>query len=290
MRIAIGIATRGRAPILLETLTELDRQTRRADRILVSYATADDVAGVAGRFPGVEFLTGASGLPAQRNRILEAVADCDAIVFFDDDFLPAPEWLAVLEAVLQAQPGCAVATGVVLADGAKGPGIEPAAARAILAAAPPAPDALATAPAFNAYGCNMALRLAPLRAHGIRFDEALPLYAWYEDIDLSRRLLPHGSILRLLAARGVHLGTKKGRVPGVRLGYSQVANPLYLARKGSFPWSHALPSAGRHCLINAVKSLRPEPEVDRRGRLRGNLLALADLLRGRMRPDRVLDL
>ncbi len=290
MRIAVGIATRGRAPILLETLTELDRQTRPADRILVSYAAPEDIAGVTERFPGVEFLTGASGLPAQRNRILDAVADCDAVVFFDDDFLPAPEWLATLEAVLAARPDCAVATGVVLADGAKGPGIEPAAARAILAAAPPAPDALAVADAFNAYGCNMALRLAPLRAHAIRFDEALPLYAWYEDIDLSRRLLPHGSILRLLAARGVHLGTKKGRVPGVRLGYSQVANPLYLARKGSFPWSHALPSAARHCLINALKSLRPEPEVDRRGRLRGNLLALADLLRGRMRPDRVLDL
>lgn len=290
MRIAVGIATRGRAPILLETLAELDRQARPADRILVSHATPEDVAGVTDRFPGVEFLTGASGLPAQRNRILDAIGDCDAVVFFDDDFLPAPGWLAVLEQVLRVRPDCAVATGVVLADGAKGPGIAPADARAILAAAPPVADALATAPAFNAYGCNMALRLAPLRAHAIRFDEALPLYAWYEDIDLSRRLLPHGAILRLLGAQGVHLGTKQGRVPGVRLGYSQVANPLYLARKGSFPWSHAIPSAARHCLINALKSLRPEAEVDRRGRLRGNLLALADLLRARMRPDRVLDL
>lgn len=290
MRIAVGIATRGRAAILRETLAELDRQSRPADRIIVSFATPEDVAGVAERFPGVEFLTGASGLPAQRNRILDAIGDYDAVVFFDDDFLAAPEWLAVLEAVLLARPDCAVATGLVLADGAKGPGIAVEEGRAILAAAPPAPEALRTEAAFNAYGCNMALRLRPMRDHGIRFDEALPLYAWYEDIDLSRRLLPHGAILRLLAARGVHLGTKKGRVPGVRLGYSQVANPLYLARKGSFPWSHAVPSAARHCLINAVKSLRPEPEVDRRGRLRGNLLALWDLLRGRARPGRVLEL
>ncbi len=290
MRIAVGIATRGRAAILAETLAELDRQHRPADRILVSFAAPEDVAGIAARFPSVEFLSGASGLPAQRNRILDAIGDCDAVAFFDDDFLAAPEWLAVLEAVLRARPDCAVATGVVLADGAKGPGIAVDAARAILARAPPLPDSLEASPAFNAYGCNMALRLAPMRAHAIRFDEALPLYAWYEDIDLSRRLLPHGAILRLHAARGVHLGTKKGRVPGVRLGYSQVANPLYLARKGSFPWSHAIPSAGRHCLVNALKALRPEPEVDRRGRLRGNLLALADLLRGRMRPERVLDL
>jgi len=291
MKIAIGIATRGRPAILGEVLAELDRQTRAPDRVLVCHVTPEDVADLPARFPGVEFLAqNPGGLPRQRNRILDAVPECDLLLYLDDDFLPAPEWLAVLERVMAVHPGCAVATGTVIADGAKGPGLSVAEGRALLAADTPPEGALAVHPHFNGYGCNMALRLAPLRAHGIRFDEALPLYAWYEDIDLSRRLLPHGSILRLLAARGVHLGTKKGRVPGVRLGYSQVANPLYLARKGSFPWSHALPSAGRHCLINAVKSLRPEPEVDRRGRLRGNLLALADLLRGRMRPDRVLDL
>jgi hypothetical protein len=35
---------------------------------------------------------------------------------------------------------------------------------------------------------------------------------------------------------------------------------------------------------------RPEPYVDRRGRLRGNMLALGDLLRHRMAPERVLEL
>lgn len=290
MRIAVGIATRGRAAILAETLAELDRQARPPDRVVVCHVTEEDVAGIAARFPGVALVRGEAGLPRQRNRILAAIPDCDAVLFLDDDFLAAPEWLAVLEAVLEARPDCAVATGVVLADGAKGPGLTPEEARAALAAAPPAADALATEPAFNAYGCNMALRLAPLREHGIAFDEELPLYAWYEDIDLSRRLLPHGAILRLLGARGVHLGTKKGRVPGVRLGYSQVANPVYLARKGSFPWSHAIPSLLRHCAMNAARALAPEPEVDRAGRLRGNLLALADLLRGRAHPGRILEL
>jgi GT2 family glycosyltransferase len=136
----------------------------------------------------------------------------------------------------------------------------------------------------------MALRLGPLRAHALRFDEALPLYAWYEDIDLTRRLGAHGAILRLAGARGVHLGTKSGRVAQARLGYSQVANAIYLARKGSYPWGHALPSAARHLAMNAARSLAPEPHVDRRGRLRGNLIALADLLRGRMHPMRVMEL
>ncbi|HZH45014.1 MAG TPA: glycosyltransferase [Roseococcus sp.] len=290
MRIAVGIATRGRPAILAETLTELDRQDRAPDRIVVCHVTDADVEGVAARFPGVALLRGTPGLPAQRNRILGAIGDCDAVLFLDDDFLAAPQWLSVLEGVLRARPDCVVATGRVIADGAKGPGLTPAEARALLAADAPATDPLAVAPAFNAYGCNMALRLSPMRTHGIRFDEALPLYAWYEDIDLSRRMLPHGAILRLEAARGVHLGVKQGRVPGRRLGYSQVVNPVYLARKGSFPWSHALPSAARHTLINLLRSPWPEPEVDRWGRLQGNLRGLWDLARGRASPGRVLDL
>ncbi|MBS7788372.1 glycosyltransferase [Roseococcus sp. SDR] len=290
MRIAVGIATRGRPAILAETLRELDRQTRAPDRILVCHVTPSDVDDLPRHFPGVEFLTAQAGLPRQRNRILDAIADCDVVLFLDDDFIAAPQWLAALEAVMRAEPGCAVATGTVIADGAKGPGITPEEARALIAADTPPADLTARHEHFNGYGCNMALRLAPVQAHGLRFDERLPLYAWYEDIDLTRRLLPYGTILRLEGARGVHLGVKQGRVPGLRLGYSQVVNPIYLARKGSFPWSHALPSAGRHCLINLLRSLKPEPEVDRWGRFKGNMLGLWDLLRGKGDPERILRL
>jgi hypothetical protein len=162
--------------------------------------------------------------------------------------------------------------------------------RAILAADAAPSDPMAAVPHFNGYGCNMAFRMAPLLAHGIRVDESLPLYAWYEDIDVSRQLGRHGAILRLAGARGVHLGVKAGRVPGRRLGYSQVANPIYLARKGTFPWSHAIPSAARHCAMNLARSFWPEPHVDRRGRFVGNLIALLDLLRGRAHPERILEL
>jgi hypothetical protein len=41
---------------------------------------------------------------------------------------------------------------------------------------------------------------------------------------------------------------------------------------------------------NLARSGWPEPYVDRRGRLRGNLLALRDLAAGRMTPERVLEL
>jgi hypothetical protein len=39
-----------------------------------------------------------------------------------------------------------------------------------------------------------------------------------------------------------------------------------------------------------VRSVWPEPYVDRVGRLRGNLAALADLAAGSLHPERILEL
>lgn len=290
MRIAIGIATRGRAAVLAEILSGLRQQRRRADRVIVCHTVPEDIAGCAAVMPEAEFLTSPPGLPRQRNRIIDAAADCDILLFLDDDFLPAPDYLAVTEAVFLARPDAVVTTGQVIADGARGPGIGVEEGRALLSRDSYEGDPLATVPHFNGYGCNMAVRMAVVRAHRIRVDEALPLYAWYEDIDFTRQLGRHGTILRLPGARGVHLGVKSARTPGLRLGYSQVVNPIYLARKGTFPWSHALPSAARHCAINLVRGLWPDPHVDRPGRFRGNMIGLWDVLRGRAAPERILRL
>ncbi len=290
MNIVIGIATRGRPAILGQVLAELDHQTRPPQGIIVCHVSDDDVTALPQRFPGVRFITAPAGLPRQRNAIMDAAPEADAILFIDDDFLAAPAWLDVLEQVLRDHPDCVVATGTVIADGAKGPGISVEDAREILATDTPPDNALAVTPHFNGYGCNMAFRMAPVREHALRFDEALPAYAWYEDIDFSRRLLPYGTILRLAGARGVHLGAKVGRQPGKRLGYSQVVNSIHLARKGSYPWSHALRSVGRHLLANGVKSLRPEPEVDRWGRFQGNLRGVWHVLTGQAHPGRITEL
>ncbi len=289
MRIAVGIPTRGRPAILAETLRELSRQTRPPDRVIVCHVDDDDV-DAARPCPGVEFVVGPPGSSHQRNAILDHAACCDAVLFLDDDFFPAPRYIEATLAAFAIDPAIVLTTGCVLADGIRGPGLTPAQARRILqdhVGAPPCADLV---PTFNGYGCNMAIRLEPARRHALRFDERLPLYAWYEDIDFSRRLSRLGTLMEVGAACGVHLGVKSGRTSGRRLGYSQVANPVYLWRKGTYPLRHALRSIGRHLLVNAARSLRPEPWVDRRGRLRGNALALLDLLRGRSRPERILEL
>ncbi|MCW3472963.1 glycosyltransferase family 2 protein [Limobrevibacterium gyesilva] len=285
LRIAVGIVTMRRPAILAETLRELGRQSRRADRTLVCATGPDDIAGEEADRPGIELLLSPAGMTRQRNRLLDAAGDCDVIVFFDDDFLPDPGYLAATERALLADPAIVVATGLVLADGVRGPGLSPAQGRTILSE-PQHPNAGVPVPVYNGYGCNMAIRLDVARQHGLRFDEGMPLYAWYEDIDFTRRVGAFGRMVRLPAARGVHLGTKTGRGPGAPLGYAQVVNPVYLCRKGSYHWRHALVSIGQNLGMNLVRAAWPEPHVDRRGRLRGNLLGLLDLLRGHADPAR----
>jgi GT2 family glycosyltransferase len=183
-----------------------------------------------------------------------------------------------------------VATGKVLADGILTAGLTFADAKTVLRDAPPDDAAEPLRPVFNAYGCNMTLRLKPVRDHRLSFDEALPLYGWYEDVDFSRQLAHYGRVVQVPGACGVHLGVKSGRQSGVRLGYSQIANPVYLARKRSVSWTYAIASMSSRSLKNLVRSLYPEPFVDRRGRLRGNMKGWLDLCKGSLHPTRILDL
>jgi GT2 family glycosyltransferase len=270
-------------------LRDIALQTRQPDRIVVCGTRPADVEGVAEVSPGSTVLLTAPGLPRQRNAIIMAVPDVDILVFFDDDFLPDPVYLASIEQHMTADPHIVVATGLVLADGIGGPGFPADVGRAILAREVPRRNGVK--PTFSGYGCNMAVRLAPMRKHDVRFDERLPLYGWQEDVDLSRRLAAFGSVMQIETACGVHLGVKLGRGSGIRLGYSQVANPLYLAagRRG-YPLPRALSHITRNMMMNTVRSAWPEQYIDRRGRLLGNLLALRDLVTGRMTPERILEI
>lgn len=299
MRLIVIIVTAGRRAVLDRTLAHLGGQTRLPDAVVVSAPdpTHVDEAAVTG-YP-LHHVFGASGCTAQRNRALasDLVRDADIVVFFDDDFVPDDRYLERAEAAFARHPDWGVLTGLVLADGIKGPGIDYSEACEILARLPDDGTADETddpggrhehvAPA-GAYGCNMAFRAADIA--GQRFDERLPLYGWQEDTDFSRRVARGRPIVRAHGLRGVHLGVKRGRVSGVRFGYSQVVNPLYLVRKGTCTWRWAANLITRNVLANAARSLHAEPHVDRAGRLRGNLIAAGHLVRGRLDPEFIMRL
>lgn len=290
LHIAIGIATSGRPEVLSDVVDLLARQSREADELIICPSGLEDVQfdRVQAYGPNLRIVEGARGSCHQRNAILAAAVNADVMVFLDDDFLPAADYVAEVERLFAGDASIVVATGEVLADGILGQGLSFAEGARIVASSEPRSNAEPT-DIYNGYGCNMVVRMAPIRERAVSFDENLPLYAWQEDVDLSRQLARFGRIVKSARLRGVHLGSKRGRSPGKSLGYSQVANPVYLLRKGTLSWQHSFGQVARNFLSNGVRSLRPEPWVDRRGRLRGNLLAFKDLLAGRLSPARILE-
>jgi hypothetical protein len=292
LSVTVGIATTGRSAILDGTLAHLAALADRPDRILVSIAAPGDVTpGALDGLPvPAALLTGPKGSAAQRNTILDHAGGAGIVFFLDDDFLIAEGAVTALRHLFATQPDVVMATGHVIADGMRGPGYDHAAGARLLAADAGAPAAAAPCEVYATYGCNMAVRGATLEAHPQRFDTTLPLYGWLEDLDFSRRMARHGRIVEDARIRGVHLATKVGRTSGTRLGYSQIANPVYLMRKGTMQPRRALRLMAGNLAANSVKSLRPEPWIDRRGRFRGNLRALGDLVAGRLTPTRILEL
>jgi GT2 family glycosyltransferase len=292
LRIAVGIATAGRKAVLSIALDLLARQSRLPDTLVVCPAGAEDLeSGLVDHLPFPTVVrSGKRGLTAQRNIILSAAADADVIVFFDDDYFPQLNYLEEVERIFLGDADVVALTGRPMQDGANGPGVDAEIALRLISADVAMPPAPVLAPTYGTYGCNMSFRMEPIRSHGVLFDENLPLYGWQEDIDFSRQLAPFGRIVDANFLCGVHLGTKSGRTSGARFGYSQIANPVYLIRKGTMSVGFAAPLMWRNVLANVGRSLRPEPWIDRRGRLRGNWLALWDLVRKRISPHRILDL
>lgn len=211
MRIHVIFATTGRAEVLGKVLTRLTDQTRAPDGVLVVGTCPADVAGVENTFPGLQIIISEKGLCSQRNAGLAALGDhADVVVFFDDDFVPAHDFLEQVEALMSADPGIVGLTGRLVRDGAQTGSLMFEEAVDQLDVQHERPAAGEERMAWL-YGCNMAIRLSANPQ--LRFDEALPLYGWQEDVDFSSRLARHGTLYRTAALTGIHLGVRGGARP-----------------------------------------------------------------------------
>lgn len=286
--VAVVVASLGRPELISQIKVLMDAQTSMPDMLLFSVVSEADCPANLAQTERLRVIKGRKGLCAQRNHALDWLGGrYDIIVFYDDDFVPSKYSVERIREFFLLHPEVVGATGNVLRDGINSAGIPFDQAREILLRheernfSPP----WIVMGLHGLYGCNMAYRASAIGK--TRFDERLKLYAWQEDIDFAASLARRGRIVKTFAFAGVHQGVKIGRTPGRKLGYSQIINPSYLVHKGTMRKGFAARLMLRNFLANHIRSIRPEPWVDRLGRARGNWIGIFDLIRGRLTPERI---
>ena len=297
------IPTKGRAQECRDLIQYLANQTLKPKATIFVGVEDSDVEGIQEQ-PGFSKIGGIvarsefAGGSRQRNvgiDIVVAMIEQNSqwfITFFDDDFRPSVNWLESAANALNQDPSVSALTGQVLADGIFGPGIEEAEVKEHLVQNRPDGKCWAQGDTIRLvealYGCNMAIRGTVFA--DARFDERLPLYSWQEDRDFSFYAKKFGKVIYHPSPRGVHMGSKRGRNSGLRMGYSQIANIIYLRSKHTISLPVCFKFLGKAIVANSLKSFSRNPYIDYPGRLRGNLIAFSDIIRGRLKPERILAL
>jgi GT2 family glycosyltransferase len=209
-------------------------------------------------------------------------------LFLDDDVELASNYIESMERLLDEDEGVVGATGFLTVDGAQGDvGLGRDIARSYVSNYIRKQDNY-----DHENGQNLFVRTQVF--HHVLFDENLPLYGWLEDFDFATNILCYGRIVMNAGTCWAHIGAPSGRTSGLRYGYSQIVNPLYLWKKNRKPgmhrvifehWLRYLASNGRRACISL-----PTDRTDRAGRLTGNVIALGHILTGRVDPRYILRL
>jgi GT2 family glycosyltransferase len=290
------IATKGRPQQVSNLIDALALQTVPPERIVVSASDRDDIDHNRAIAKNVEIIFGPPGSSIQRNRALSLVrGKSDIVVFFDDDFIPSRYWIENIQILLSQEFNVVGVTGQVLADGVTVGGLDRSDGQSIVDNMDLSKKNNVATHSYrmkekrSAYGCNMAFRAKSIEH--LTFDERLVLYGWLEDQDFGIRAAANGGkMIWTDAVWGVHLGIRRGRVSGLRFGYSQVVNPWHLMKKGSITPANTYRNIFRALAANSLGSFFPNSHVDRRGRLRGNIIGVKDIISGRWAPERIAGL
>ncbi|MGA9632708.1 MAG: hypothetical protein WBQ63_14880, partial [Candidatus Acidiferrales bacterium] len=232
----------------------------------------------------------------QRNVGLDQIkCGCDLVAFFDDDIELSEFYLEEMARLFSKREDILIASGKLIHDGGRSTILTRIQAKKLCDAYDQSqahsdmPGRYS--PADSAYGCNMVVRYSAARK--VRFDETLPLYAWLEDRDYSHRVTKHlRAPVELESAVAVHLGSRSGRIGGVRMGFSEVINPIYLwAKNRTFSLRHLVVQYWIRCFVgNVLGILTRDSEYDRMGLLRGNLIGFWHLLKGSWDPGHIREI
>jgi GT2 family glycosyltransferase len=294
VKTCVVISSLNRPQVLHETVLSLQKQTIAPNAVVLSLCDTASLATETEKLPLVLVVRGSRGLTKQRNTGARvAPLGTEYLLFLDDDTELAPNYLESMERLLDQRSEITVASGVCAADGLR---LARALTRAEATTAATEHHCKdETEAAEGAYGCNMFVRRSILDS--VLFDEGLPLEGWLEDYDFSVRCRKYGLVVWNHGTCVAHLGIQRMvRERGLPVGYSQIANSYYLWRKDVIPsfrlllakfWLPAL----RVSLQGTLHGRAPWSIIfDYQGRLRGNALALADAVRLRLAPDRIVGL
>lgn len=290
-RVAVVIATVDRPDSLRRLCSALFAQTLKPVQIILSLPEGKSPPSDLAGDDRLQTVWGGKGLTTQRNTgIGEVVTDADVIAFFDDDAVPRQDYLAQAVSRFLREPGTVGLTGWVARDGAaEGRALHLEEIEQAMQASWSAEGAPAPADVHELYGCNMIIRADAVRA--TMFDPELPLYSWLEDLDFARRVESRGALKMAPECVAIHEGSDSGgRQQHRRFGYSSIANPLYLLRKGSLRLSDLPKLILRPLAANLAGGVVGQEAPWRRQRLVGMGAAVADLMRGRMHPGRMTQL
>jgi glycosyltransferase involved in cell wall biosynthesis len=275
---SVVIASSGRPKILHQTVTSILAQTLPPSEIILSTIHQDDwEAGI--RDSRIRHISGRRGIPAQLNSALDDLNPKSEIVFiFDDDVELAPDYCERAQRWFVEDPSLLAFDGNHLQDG----NIDHEQSVVLLASRKDdRPHEFIDHASI--YGCNICARKGIFKLE--RFDENLRGYAWLFDYDWIRRVAQHGRTGHVADCHFVHLMTPSGRTSGLNHGYMQIFHPYYIWRKGLMGNRELLQKyIIRYFSINLIKSVIGDANIDRPGRLRGNLRALHDILVGTRLP------
>jgi glycosyltransferase involved in cell wall biosynthesis len=295
LKTTVVICSANRAEVLSETLDSvIHGQSVPPCEIIVSVFDQAHVNEKTRAASGVRVVLSARpGTCAQRN-VAAKVVHTPYTLFLDDDVELAPNFIESMERLLQEVEDAVAATGVMVVDGAGGDkGLDRESAKAY---------AVNYVPEHGNYdqgeGQQMSGRgnlfIRTKMFDKVLFDENLPLYGWLEDLDFATNCLRYGRIVMNTGTCFAHLRTPGGRTSGLRFGYSQIVNPLYLWRKSGKPGlsnvivQHWMIRIAYNCFYTLIG--KPSDRNDRIGRFRGNLIALGHLLSGKVDPSYILQL
>jgi GT2 family glycosyltransferase len=285
------IPTSQRPSVLTATIESLLSQSMPPGKIVVVASESGDIEECIRDNPKVTLLFDRGSLTHKRNIALPYV-EGKYVFFADDDIELHHAYLSEAVQLLEDFPGIVGLSGKVLKDGR----VTREEAKVLIRTTPEALHWKGRFPVSGRfkqlYGCNMVLRRSVLERE--TFDDELPGYCFGEDYDFWVRARRYGITGVYDRCIAVHLQAAGGRSSPAKVAYSRLANHWHFYQKGisHLPWPWSLVRIGFICVKFPLKSLGAlmRGETARACQeLCGYALAIADILRGRSRPSRALE-